>query len=149
MWITFDSIEYNPKCTSRNGKTFAGWVAKGTKKGFDDEPDSPWEKVFFDNNATTIIERGISRPGCSIVEFLQKACKKGDTLVIRNERDGKFWRVVSMQNISMDKPSYTPLTEAEVATMQASQATEVAHDALKQSAQATPEEGSESMPWLK
>lgn len=124
MWVEFNSIESSDKITSRAGKTFPGWIAKGTKKGYDGAPDSPWEKIFFDNSDTTIIERGVARPGISIVSFLRDGCKAGDTLVIRNEREsnGKFWRITSIENISQKKPAtYKPLSDEEITALQLKQ----------------------------
>lgn len=119
MWVVFDSITYEPKLQSKKGTTYAGWVMKGTKKGFGDDPDQPYEKVFFDSSATTIIEKDIARPNLSVVQFLQKACKSGDTIVMRNERDGKNWRIISMENVSGKCPTYEPLSDEEAASLRA------------------------------
>lgn len=113
MWVKFDNIEFKKGIVSKSGNTFDAWVATGTKQGFQDEPDKPWEKYFFDNQATTIVERGMLRPGCSIVQFLQKGVKPGDTISIKSERDGKFWRITSMENVANQKPTYEPLPEEE------------------------------------
>lgn len=112
MWIVFDSItRHDDLVSSKTGNTYTGYVLKGTKKGFQGEPDAPYEKVFFDTQATTVIEKGVSRPGKSVVQFFQKACKPGDTIIIKNERDGKNWRIVSVENIAGKVPTYEPLPD--------------------------------------
>ena len=111
MWIIFDKIEERNDLVSKAGKNYTGFILSGTKKGFEGTADEPYEKVFFDTQTATVIEKGVSRPGKSIVQFFQKACKAGDMLVIRNEKDGKNWRIVSIENISGKKPSYEPLPE--------------------------------------
>lgn len=112
MWVEFDKIEFQDNLRSRSGSEYSAWVATGTKQAYKDVPAAPWRKVFFENQATTVVERGMPRPGCSIVQFLKKGVSKGDILVIKSERDGPtFWRIVSMENKSRNMPSYEPLPE--------------------------------------
>lgn len=118
MWVEFDKIEYQKGIMSQKGTVYDGYVATGTKRGYQGEPDAPWRKIFFDTQATTIIERGLNRPGCSIVEFLQKGVKHGDTLCIRSEREGAFWRIISMENIAGSKPTYEPLPDSGTGPLQ-------------------------------
>jgi len=118
-WITFESIEFNPKCVSKKGTTFAGYVMKGVKRGFDGAADEPYSKFFFDNSATTVIEKGIERPNVSIVQFLQKACASGDTLVFKNVRRGGKWELESVENRTLTNTAsdYEPLTDEELLIM--------------------------------
>ena len=96
---------------SRQGKKFDGWVIHGTKKGFQETPDEPYTKTIFDNQSITVVEKGVVRRGQSLLQFLQKAVKPGDTLSIQSERDGKFWRWTKIENRSQENPSYEPLTD--------------------------------------
>lgn len=122
MWVKFDNIKFVEGMQSKNGTTYSGWVASGIKKGYGEEPDSEWQKTFFDNSTCTIIEKGILRPGLSIVQFLQRGVKPGDTVEIKSEKDGRFWRIVSMENISNRVAEYTPLTDEQIAQAQVSSA---------------------------
>lgn len=111
MWLTFDSITQHFDLVSRAGNTYAGWILKGTKKGFQGEEDEEFEKTFFDSSTTTVIEKGQLRPNCSVVQFFQKAVKQGDTVNMKYEREGKFWRLATVENISKKVPTYEPLPD--------------------------------------
>lgn len=121
MWLIFDSIEFNPNLVSRTGTKYGAWVLKGKRKGYNGEEDSPYEKKFFDNQATTIIEHGIPRPNCSIVQFFQKGVVPGDVVKIKFVRNGQRWDVESMEPLAKTAPTYEPLTESEVEKLKASQ----------------------------
>jgi len=116
-------------------------VMKGIKKGYDNAPDEPYEKVFFDNSATTVIEKGVARPGISIVQFLQKACKPGDTICIKNVRKQGRWELESIENKTTSKGGfavdYEPLSNEEAALMQSQQMQPVA-DPTRPAAPVTP-----------
>lgn len=122
MWVKFEDIKFVEGMMSKDGKSYSGWVASGIKKGYGEEPDKEWQKTFFDNSTCTIIEKGILRPGLSIVQFLQRGVKPGDTVEIKSEKDGRFWRIVSMENISNRVAEYTPLTDEQIAHAQVSSA---------------------------
>ncbi len=119
MWVIFDKIQYRDDLVGKeSGKTYSGWEATGTKKGYQGTPDEDWTKVFFDNQTTTVIENGLPNHNQSIVQFFQKACKQGDRLSIKMERDGRFWRIVSIENRNSEAPTYTPLSEQTIQSAQ-------------------------------
>jgi len=115
MILVFESIEEVKDKISRQGKRYDCWIVRGKKKGFEGAPDMPYEKTIFPTDTITVLEQGISRPGCSLLQFLQKACKPGDSLTIKSERDGKFWRWANIQKyegrggFGGDLPTYEPL----------------------------------------
>lgn len=114
MWFIFDSIELKHDLVSRAGRTFTGYVLKGERKGYDKDPNTPYEKILFENTATTVIEKGIERPNCSIVQFFQKACSPGDIVIMKFvRRGGNMWDITSVEKLgeSRDLPTYEPLTE--------------------------------------
>ena len=114
MWFIFDSIELKHDLVSRAGRTFTGYVLKGERKGYDKDPNTPYEKILFENTATTVIEKGIERPNCSIVQFFQKACSPGDIVIIKFvRRGGNMWDISSVEKLGESKnlPTYEPLTE--------------------------------------
>ena len=47
MWFIFDSIELNHDLVSRAGRTFTGYVLKGERKGYDKDPNTPYEKILL------------------------------------------------------------------------------------------------------
>ena len=121
MWLVFEGIEEKKDMVSRQGKKFDGWVIHGTKKGFQDSPDEPYTKTIFDNQSITVVEKGVVRRGQSLLQFLQKAVKPGDTLSITSERDGKFWRWTKIENRSVANPSYEPLTDEQAEQLRSAQ----------------------------
>ena len=121
MWLVFEGIEEKKDMVSRQGKKFDGWVIHGTKKGFQETPDEPYTKTIFDNQSITVVEKGVVRRGQSLLQFLQKAVKPGDTLSIQSERDGKFWRWTKIENRSQENPSYEPLTDEQADLLSSAQ----------------------------
>lgn len=122
MWITYQNVEEKKGLPSRSGGTYDAWILSGIKRGFDGTPDEPYSKVIFDTTTVSVKEKGVVRRGQSLLQFLQKACSPGDTLVIKSERDGKFWRWSLIENRSGVKPAYTPLSEEQAAAILARQA---------------------------
>lgn len=147
MWFTFQNIEEKKNMPSRTGKTFDGYVVTGIKKGFDGAEDTEYTKVIFDTQVITVIEKGVTRRGQSLVQFLQKACKPGDTLVIKSERDGKFWRWASIENRAEAKPSYTPLSETEAEYLREKQESSFPSDAQPWNAPAEESSSVEERPF--
>lgn len=120
MWFIFESIEYKPNLIAKSGATYSAYVLKGEKKGFDKEPNTPYEKKIFDNTATTVIEKGIERPNCSVVQFFQKAVKPGDTVIVKFVRRGTtMWDIASLEKLEYrnDVPTYEPLTEEQASAL--------------------------------
>ncbi len=136
MWFVFDSLEEKKGCVGRSGKVFDAWILKGTKKGYEDTPDAPYEKTIFDTSVTSITEKGIHRDGISVLQYFQKQAKKGDTFVIKSERDGKFWRWAHIEKLGEQKakPEYTPLTDEQA-------------EAILNAKQNIQAAGSEDTPW--
>lgn len=114
MWFVFDNIEHRNDLKGQSGRTYSAYVVTGTRRGFNGEPDMPYQKVLFPNQSCTIIERGIPRPGMSIVQFFEKAVTPGETLSIKSERDGKFWKWDTISKMEETLPTYEPLTEEEI-----------------------------------
>lgn len=111
MWFIFDSIEQRDDLKSRAGRTYSAYILKGERKGYGDEPNTPYEKVLFETSACTVIEHGQHRPNCSVVQFFQKAVNKGDTVIIKFVR-GKapnMWDIESLENLQGNLPTYEPL----------------------------------------
>ena len=126
MWFKFDKIEFKSGLVSKNtGKSYDAYIVSGWKRGFDGEPDEEYTKTFFDNSTTTIIEQGIRRPDKSVVQFFQKACRQGDTVVFKNVRNGKTWNLESLENISNGRRNpgadYEPLTDEEISSIKKAQ----------------------------
>lgn len=122
MWFIFDKIEERKGLKGRSGKEYDAFVVCGTKKGFQGEPDSPYEKTIFPNTPVTVIEKGVTRPNQSLVQYFQKACHPGDTIIITSEREGRFWRWAKVENRSTSNVlSYEPLTDEEAERIRKSQ----------------------------
>jgi len=124
MWIKFDSIEFKKGLTAKSGRKYDAWLMKGMKKGFNDEPDTPYEKTFFDNTTTSVVEKGVTRPGISIVSFLRNGCEPGDTLALSFSKSGtrRNLDVETIRNITKDRTSggaaeYTPLSDSEASNV--------------------------------
>lgn len=118
MWLKFDSIEFKKGLTAKSGRKYDAWLLKGMKKGFNDEPDTPYEKTFFDNTTVSVIEKGVTRPGISIVSFLRNGCEPGDTLALQFSKQGvrRNLDVETIRNITKDSSSgtaqkYVPLPD--------------------------------------
>ena len=125
MWVKFDSIEFQKGLTAKSGRKYDAWVFKGMKKGFNDEPDTPYEKTFFDNTTTSVIEKGVTRPGIGIVSFLRNGCEPGDTLAIQFTKSGprRNLDVETIRNITKDRTvggaqEYTPLPDTDADDIQ-------------------------------
>lgn len=120
-WVKFEGIEFNEKCVGRSGKPFSAYVVTGTKMGSEDfgTKDEPFKKYFFENSAVTVIEKGIERPGMSAVQFFQKACNPGDTIIFKNVRRNGKWDLVSIENRAMTNSAsdYEPLSDDELLAM--------------------------------
>lgn len=122
MWLIFDSIELQSGLKSkRTGATYDAYVIKGEKKGFQDEPNTPYEKKVFPDSSATIIEQGIERPNLGIVPFFQKAVAKGDTVIIKFRRTAGGWDIESLENLHRKAPDYQPLSQEEIAAHSAAQ----------------------------
>lgn len=128
MWFTFEKIEERKGLVGKSGKPYDAWVVSGTKRGFQDSPDSPYEKTIFDNNVVTVVEKGVTRRGQSLLQFFQKAVKPGDTLSITSERDGKFWRWAKIENIAKSVPTYEPLSDEEAEKLRNIQSAKASED---------------------
>ena len=115
-WITFDSIEFKDNLVSKAGTPFSAYILKGTKRGFAGEEDKPFEKILFEGRPVTVIEQGIARPGISVVQFFQKACKPGDLVIMKSIRKGTRWELESVEKgrTSGGAADYVPLTEEHV-----------------------------------
>lgn len=148
MWITFNSIEYNPNLVSpKTGKQYAGYIVKGMKQGYPfGSPDVPWQRTFFDTSTCTVIEQGINRPDKSIVQFFQKAVKPGDKVEIKSEKNGAFWDIVSIENITnkgREVPTYEPLSPEEIARLK-----QAGEQVTINSAPPVESEANDLPPWL-
>ena len=114
MILIFESIEEKKDMVSREGKRYDCWHLKGKKRGFEGAPDLPYSRTIFPTDTITVIEQGITRPGCSLLQFLQKACNPGDSLTVKSEKDGKYWRWASITKFipgGRPLPTYEPLPE--------------------------------------
>lgn len=121
-WITFERLEYDPAMVSRTtGKTYAGYRLQGIKRGYGNMPDAPYEKVLFDNTTATVIEKGVKRPGMSVIEFIKKAVQPGDTIDMKQQRRGQFWEITTIENITNKTPTYEPLSDSEAERLRLSQ----------------------------
>jgi hypothetical protein len=140
-WITFESIEHEKDRVSKTGKKYDCYVLHGTKKGYNGAPDEAYEKIFFDNSATCIIEKGVSRPNISVVQFLQKGVNPGDMLVIKNTKRQGRWELDSIENLTTSRggsaSDYAPITPEELNKLQGMQMQTIA-DPTRPAAPATP-----------
>lgn len=119
MWLIFNELEERKGMMSKAGKPFDAFIVKGMKKGFNDEPDTPYEKVIFDTSTVAVTEKGIYRDNLSLLQYFQKQAKPGDSFFIKSERDGKFWRWAHIEKVGdrAPKPTYEPLTDADVSAI--------------------------------
>lgn len=115
-WITFKEIEFKDDLVSKAGNPYAAYVLTGTKRGFAGDKDEPFEKILFEGQPVTVIEKGIRRPGISVVQFFQKACKPGDLVIMRSVRKGTRWELESVElgRNSSGAADYVPLTEEQI-----------------------------------
>ena len=127
MWFQFDTLAFEEGRTSRTGTKYNAWVLRGKRKGFKGEPDTPYEKVVFENTTGTVIEKGINRPDCSVLQFFQKAVKPGDIVKIKYVRNGQRWEFGTLEKLNdAANPTYEPLTDEQVSSIKAAQAAVVA-----------------------
>lgn len=125
MRIKVDSFSYETGLIGRtSGKKYDAWVLKGTKLGFDGPDEEGYSKVFFDNTACAVYEKGVRRENVSAVGFIQNMVKEGDVVEIKHIKSGRGWTLDSIRNTTTDKPVYTPLSDEELAMLQQQQ-----HDA--------------------
>lgn len=99
MWFQFSSITER-EFESKQGKPYTAFELVGIKKGWKTDPDSEWSRKIFKNDAVTVIEKGVKRPNISLVSYFQKAVKPGAMVKIVQERNGQFWDIVSVEDIS-------------------------------------------------
>lgn len=121
MWIVYDTCKLED-LESKAGNKYTAYALRGTKKGYKGEPDAPYIKPLFENSMVTVIEKGVARPNQSIVGFIHAMCNPGDTLELRFDRSGGMPELATIENKSNFKPEYKPLTDEQVADMQAAQA---------------------------
>lgn len=122
MWVIYESME-KKELTSKAGKPYVAWSFEGTKKGMKSkgEPDTPYQRSFFDNQLVTVIEKGVVRPNVPVVQFIQKACKPGDQIELKFDRSGTMPVLTTVRNMSDDVPVYEPLSDEEATQLLASQ----------------------------
>lgn len=116
MWLKYEGIEFKKGLVGKSGRSYDAWILKGMKKGFDNEPDTPYEKTFFDNTTVTVEEKGVKRPGISIVSFFKNGCEPGDTIIMSYSKTGprRNLDVETIRNLTKDGNGnnaieYTPL----------------------------------------
>lgn len=127
MWFQFETLAFEEGRVSRTGTKYNAWVLRGKRKGFSGEPDTPYEKVVFENTTGTVIEKGINRPDCSVLQFFQKAVKPGDIVKIKYVRNGQRWEFGTLEKLNdAANPTYEPLTDEQVNNIKAAQAATVA-----------------------
>lgn len=123
-WINFDKIQAETRKSKNTGNEYQCHVMYGIKRGVKGEPDAPYEKVLFANQPITVIEKGVRRPGQSIVKFLETA-NKGDLIVIKNVRNPQNpnqWMMDSIENRSQNvELDYKPLSDEEADKLRAMQ----------------------------
>ena len=66
-----------------------------TKKVYKGD-DEPYSKIIFDNTQVKIIDRN-GTATMMAHEFFQ-ACQPGDLVDMKNEKDGDFWKIASLEN---------------------------------------------------
>lgn len=127
MWFQFEECVFEEGRTGRSGNKYNAWVLRGKRKGFQGEPDTPYEKVVFENTTGTVIEKGITRPDCSVLQFFQKAVHPGDIVKIKYVRNGQRWDFGTLEKLNeYATPTYEPLTETQVAQIKQAQSIQAA-----------------------
>ena len=112
MWVIYQGVEERKNMVSNAGNKFDCFVLHGIKKGYQGEPDKPYEKILFPSTAITVVERGLLRNGMSLLQFLQKACQPGDLLDVKSERDRNgTWRWTQIEKKGDNIPTYEPLSD--------------------------------------
>lgn len=143
MWFVFDNLEFKRGLKSaRTGNSYDAWVLSGTKKGFKDTPDEPYERKLFDNTAATIVESGIERPGLSVVQFFQKGVQRGDTVKITFARRNNGWDIDKLENLRASAAApYEPISAEQAAMLHNSLATPAPYEPAGSAQSSTP-------PWV-
>ena len=138
-WITFESIEKKDDLVSKAGNKYSAWVLRGTKRGYKADPDTQYEKILFENRAVTVIEKGIERPGISIVQFFLNGCKPGDLVILKSVQKNGRWEIESVENRAYTNAAadYEPLDAAEINAMKAA-APQMVADPTRPAAPKTP-----------
>lgn len=112
MWFQFGSITER-EFESKAGKPYTAFELVGIKKGWQSEPDSEWSRKIFRQDAVTVIENGVKRPGISLVSYFQNAVKPGDVIIVKQERNGSFWDIKTVEKLGAqnggEPEEYTPL----------------------------------------
>ena len=112
MWFKFGNIEERT-FESKDGKEYQAFELTGIKQGWQNNPDTEWSRKIFRNQATTVIENGVERPGISIVSFFQNAVEPGALIDVKQVKNGNFYDIVSVQDITngaSGPAEYTPMT---------------------------------------
>jgi hypothetical protein len=143
MWFVFDNLEFKRGLKSaRTGNSYDAWVLSGTKKGFKETPDEPYERKLFDNSAATIVEGGVERPGLSVVQFFQKGVQRGDTVKITFARRNNGWDIEKLENLrSSAAAPYEPITAEQAAMLRNSSSAPAAYEPATSASSPTP-------PWV-
>jgi len=99
MWLDFESIEHRSDLESRKGTKYSAWVLTATKRGYKDDPDTPYSKIIFDNIFADVIDRKGNKVEMAVYEFFQ-ACEPGDLVVMSQSREpgNDHWEITSLEN---------------------------------------------------
>jgi len=96
MWLDFESIEHRSDLESRKGSKYSAWILSAMKRGYKDDPDTPYTKQIFDNLIVPIKDRK-GDAEMAAHEFFQM-CKPGDLVVMEQKKEGDFWNIISLEN---------------------------------------------------
>lgn len=132
MWVSNVKIQQR-EFESMDGRPYTAYEITGIKKGYNGAPDEEWSKKVFESDAATVIENGVARPGISVVSFFKNAVKESDTVSIKQERAGKFWKInelsiVGAGNKGVAPAPYVPLEASQSVSEASQQATTEATD---------------------
>ncbi len=134
MWFQFGNIEERTFDKANGDGTYTAFELTGIKKGYQNAPDEEWSRKIFKSQSVTVIENGQARPDISLVSFFQKAVKPGALIDVKQQRNGNYWDIISVRDISQgtDAPAeYTPADAANVAPEQSSGDSEASEEASK------------------
>lgn len=147
MWIIYNSIE---KKTLKGEKgDYDAWVLTATKKGYDGAPDEDWSRKLFESDAAALIEDGKEIPGVSLVDFFKNGVESGDMVEIKQEKDGRFWRIVSMCNMTKGGNRVRPKSYAEAKALADSAAPATAPAAPAAESSDSGSEDGDLPPWMR
>lgn len=99
MWLIFDKIEFRTDLESKKGKQYSAYVVTGTEKGFQEDPDKPYNKIIFDDAVVTVVQ-GTKEVEMNLPEFF-KLCKEEDLIAVKSEHIGPEkwrWRIARVEN---------------------------------------------------